>query len=416
MIADESAAGGVSWPRRVLVAHNYYRSASPSGEDAVFDGECRLLERAGINVTRYFRHNDALDDHGLSGRLRAGMDAVWSPSARREILALIERDSPDVVHFHNTFPQISPSAYRGARLGNRPVVQTLHNYRLVCPGALLLREGRPCEDCIGGGRVSGLRHALRHRCYRDSRAATAAVVTMLATHRISGTYATGVDRYIALTRFAASKLAAGGLPSDRLVVKPNFVDGPPVAGTGRGGYAVYVGRLSREKGVETMLAAWERVRGVQLKVIGDGPLDEELRRYARDRGIDVEFAGRQPRGEVLRVVADAALQVVPSECYEGFPMVIAEAYACGTPVVASAIGSLDELVEDGVTGARFRAGDASDLASTVMRLSNSPAELALLRAGARDRYERNYTPAANLRQLIDVYRQAAMVASARVGR
>lgn len=386
---------------KVLLGHDFYRSSAPSGEDAVFCAERALLERSGIEVIPFERFNDDIDDSSFGKRLHIAMDTAWSKATYRALRQLIAQTRPDVAHFHNTFPLISPSAYAACQDAGVPVVQTLHNYRLICPGALLMREGRPCEKCVG----RSLLPALRHRCYRGSVPATAAVVWMLASNRWRGSYRRLVNRYIALTRFAAAKLEQGGLPRHRIAVKPNFLSEAPAPGRG-GGHAVFAGRLSQEKGIDTLIRAWRRVRGVTLKVAGDGPLRESMEAQVRADGSAVEFLGYRSRDEVLALLRGAALLVVPSRCYEGFPMVVLEAFACGTPVLAARLGSLDEIVEEGVTGAKFEPGDESDLARRVEDLFSAPHALQDMRSRARKAFEVGYTAESNLALLQRIYAEA----------
>jgi len=387
---------------RVVLAHDHYRSSAPSGEDAVFRNERALLERRGHTVIAFERFNDDIDDDSFAKRVGLALEGAWSKRAYEDLSDLLRRTRPDVAHFHNTFPLISPSAYAACRDFGVPVVQTLHNYRFICAGALLTRQGQPCEDCLG----TTLLPALRHRCYRGSFAATSAVVWMLASNRARAVYRTLVDRYIALTKFAASRFVAGGLPTGRIEVKSNFLPDAPAAGPGHGGYAVYVGRLSEEKGVRTLLDAWQALAGFPLKILGEGPLRGELEMRARDANIAVEFLGFRPHGEVLETVAGAALQVIPSECYEGFPMVALEAYACGTPVVASRLGSLDEIVDDGVCGMKFEPHNASDLAAKANGLLADREALQTMRAKTRAHFEENYTAERNYARLLDIYHAA----------
>ncbi len=384
---------------KVLLAHNYYRTTSPSGEDAVFQNEMQLLADNNIDVVPFERHSDDIDDSSLSKRLALSLSVAWSRTSYSAIDRLIRKTRPDIAHFHNTFPLISPSAYAACRDNNVPVIQTLHNFRLICPGALLLRDGQPCESCVG----SSLLPALRYRCYRNSLAATGSLVCMLKYNRMRGSYASLVNRYIALTRFAAERLQAGGLPADRMVVKPNFLPGAQEPGKGAGGYVVFTGRLSVEKGVHTLLEAWKLLKGVPLKILGDGPLLQELQEMAHQGDLPIEFLGHRPKAEILEIVGDAAFAVVPSEWYEGFPMVILEAYARGTPVLASRIGSLDEIVIDGLTGTKFTAGDSRGLADKVHALFNSPERLHALRATTRQHFYKHFTGKANLQQLLKIY-------------
>jgi glycosyltransferase involved in cell wall biosynthesis len=385
---------------KVLLGHDYYRSTAPSGEDAVFRNERALLEANGVEVIPFERFNDDIDDSTLASRTRLALNTAWSRQTYADVAAMVRQTAPTVAHFHNTFPLISPSAYAACRNHGVPVVQTLHNYRLLCAGGSLMRDGRPCEDCVG----TSLLPALRHRCYRGSFPATAAVVWMLARNRAHGTY-NDVDRYIALTAFAAGKLIAGGLPRERIEIKPNFLPDPPDVGHGGGNYAVFVGRLSEEKGVRTLLQAWRQIRGFALKVLGDGPLRNQLEEQARRESLEVEFRGHCPREEILRLVRDAELQIVPSECYEGFPMVVLEAYACGTPIVASRIGSLDEIVTER-TGVKFQPGDPDALAATVDKLRSDPPRLQAMRAHVRAAYEEKYTAEQNFLALRAIYAHA----------
>ena len=387
---------------RVLLAHDHYRSSAPSGEDAVYRNERALLESAGIDVIPFERFNDDIDESTLSKRLRLALDTAWSRQTYDQVSEVLRRTRPHLAHFHNTFPLISPSAYAACRDNAVPVVQTLHNYRLVCAGALLMRDGHPCEDCVG----TSLWPALRHRCYRGSLPATGAVVWMLARNRARGSYTTLVDRYIALTNFAAAKLVTGGLPKARVEVRPNFLPNPPCPGAGGGGYAVFVGRLSEEKGVRTLLDAWQSIKGFPLKMLGDGPLREELEQRARREALPVEFLGYRPREQVLAAMLNADVHIVPSECYEGFPMVVLEAYACGTPILASRIGSLAEVVVDGTTGMTFEAGDPADLARRLEELRANPLRLHAMRRAARALFEERYTAEHGLAKLLEIYGRA----------
>ncbi|WP_129779392.1 glycosyltransferase [Peristeroidobacter soli] len=389
---------------RVLLAHNFYRSTAPSGEDTVYKEERALLERNGVEVIPYERQSDDLDAAGVLKLARSALDASWSVAAARELSGLIGRTRPDVAHFHNTFPLISPSAYGACVAAGVPVVQTLHNYRLICPGAMLYREGVPCEDCVG----KSLLPALRHRCYRHSLPATASVVNMLWNNRRRGTYSSLVQRYVALTEFARERFIAGGLPSDRIEVKPNALTVSPPAGAGQGGYAVFVGRLSTEKGVHTLLEAWQALPDVRLKVAGDGPLRAELEAKASQRGLNVEFLGRLERSHVANVVGEASMAIVPSRWFEGFPMVVVEAFACGTPVVASRLGSLAEIVREGINGRLFTAGDPQALSTAVRAMFDAPDALKQMRKNAREEFEARYSAEASFQALVQIYQRASL--------
>jgi glycosyltransferase involved in cell wall biosynthesis len=380
---------------KVVVVHNMYQE--PGGEDLVFSSETALLEAHGHRVLRYCVHNDQVAD---IGRLTLAAKALWNSSTYRELRTLIRREQPHVVHFHNTFPLISPAGYYAAKAEGVPVVQTLHNYRLLCPDALFFRDGRVCEDCMG--KIVPWPGVL-HGCYRGSPAASGVVSAMLATHRALRTWTDMVDVYITLTDFARRKFVEGGLPAEKIEIKPNFVYPDPGPGGGLGGYALFVGRLSSEKGVGTLLASWERF-GLQLplKIVGDGPLRKEVNRIA-GKGSRVEWLGRKPIAEVYALMKDAGVLVFPSELYETFGRVAAEAFAAGTPVIAADIGAIAELVEHGRTGLRFCPGDPKDLAVQVEWFLSHPEEQARMRREARREFETKYTAGRNYQVLTDIY-------------
>jgi glycosyltransferase involved in cell wall biosynthesis len=386
---------------RVLLAHNYYRSVAPSGEDAVFLNERALLESR-CEIVSYERHNDDIDESTLGRKVRLGLDAAWSHKTYKELCALIQKEKPDIAHFYNTFPLITASAYAACQDKGVPVVQTVQNYRFVCPNGLLLRDGKPCEDCFG----THFLPAIRHRCYRASLPATGAVVWSLLNNRWRGSYNNLVNRYIAPTQFGAKKLIQGGLPRHMMEVKPNFLPIIPALGTGSGGYALFAGRLSSEKGLRNLLEAWKSVRGLSLKIAGDGPLREELQSFARIQNLPIEFLGYVGYSEVLALTRDAVFLVVPSEWYEGFPMVVVQALACGTPVIASRLGSLDEIVEEGKTGLKFETGNPKDLAIRVNELASDRSRLARMRMHARTAFEERYTSEINYSQLMEIYQGA----------
>src|SRR5882724_4502016 len=387
---------------KILVAHNAYQQ--PGGEDAVVAAEHRLLEAHGHVIVRYQRNNDELRNGG-GLPLKAGFETVWASRSFRDIKALIAKEEPDLAHFHNTLPLISPAAYYGCAEAGVPVVQTLHNYRLLCPSATLMRGGKVCEDCMG---KSVAWPGVVHACYRKSRAVTAAVTSMLAVHRAMGTWRKKVDVYVALTEFARGKFVEGGLPAERIVVKPNFVVRDPGAKIGTGTSALYVGRLSEEKGPRVLLRAWARLGGgIPIKIAGDGPLREELRRQIGATGlIGAELLGLLSPEKIAGLLHGARFLVFPSVWYEGFPMTIAEAFACGVPVIASRLGSMAEIVTDGKTGLHFTAGDDRDLAAKVEWAWTQAEEMEEMGRAARREFEEKYTSAANYKRLMEIYEMA----------
>ncbi|MFO0805460.1 MAG: glycosyltransferase [Gemmataceae bacterium] len=383
---------------KLLLCHNYYQQRG--GEDESFEAEARVLEENGHEVVRYTVHNDSIKD---MGRFAIARKTLWNRASYRELRSLIRTERPDVMHCTNTFPLISPSAYRAARVEGLPVVQSLRNYRMLCPGALFLRNGRVCEECLG---KSVPWPGVKHGCYRDSRAASAVVASLNVLHRGLGTWRRGVDLYFTLTEFAKRKFVEGGLRADRIVVKPNCVNPDPGPGTGRGGYAIFAGRLSAEKGIDTLLAAWSRLKSpLRLKIVGDGPLEAQVRRVAQQNP-NIEYLGRKPLPELLELIGEAACLVMPSVWYETFGRTIIEAYAKGTPVIASRLGAMAELVDETRTGKLFAAGDDADLAVAVEQLLADSTALARMRTEARREFESKYTPAANLTQLLAIYRRA----------
>jgi glycosyltransferase involved in cell wall biosynthesis len=383
---------------KILAVHNRYQR--PGGEDQVFMDETALLEARNHRVLRYEVHNDQVEQ---VNRLTLAKDTVWNTSAYRELGALIRRERPDVVHFHNTLPLVSPAGYYAARAEGVPVIQTLHNYRLLCPVSLFFRDGRVCEDCMGKAVPWP---GVVHKCYRGSRAASGVIATMLTVHRAMRTWTEMVDVYVALTEFARKKFIEGGLPAGKIVVKPNFVAPDPGRGQGGGGYALFVGRLAPEKGTGTMLAAWERLgTRIPLKIVGDGPLRDRVV-GAATRQSHVEWLGHRPVEEVHALMGKADMLVFPSQWYETFGRVAVEAFAAGTPVIAANIGAVAELVEHGRTGLKFRPGDPEDLVTQVEWALSHPAELQSMREEVRAEFEAKYTAERNYRALMEIYESA----------
>ncbi|MGE0278590.1 MAG: glycosyltransferase family 4 protein [Nitrospiraceae bacterium] len=387
---------------RVLQVHNHYRSTAPSGEDAVVDGEAELLRRRGVEVVAYRVFNDDIDTATLGARARLAWQTVWSIRSKNQLREEIRRCNPDLVHVHNTFPQISPSVFAACTDESVPCVQTLHNFRHICASALLSRGGNDCELCVGHLPVP----AVRYRCYRNSLGPTLALVGMQVFNRVRGTYFRDVAQYICLTKFAALKFEQAGFPVNKLRVKPNFLAEMPQRIHPPSTYALYVGRLSKEKGVGTLIRAWQDCNSVHLKVLGDGPEREQLEAIATHSRLNVEFRGYVPRAEVAKEISRAMFVIVPSECYEGFPMTVVEAFAHGVPVIASETGSLAEIVEVGVTGLTFPARDSGALARVVHRLHGDSELRDTLSKGAREKAQRCFSADANFQILMSIYEDA----------
>lgn len=379
----------------VVLVHERYRE--PGGEDRVAAEEEALLGAHGHRVVTVGADNRDVEEMS-SAALAASV--LWNGAAYRRLRAVIRAERPAVVHFHNTFPLLSPAVLRAARREGAAVVQTLHNYRLLCPGALLFRDGAPCEACLGRAFAWP---GVARGCYRGSRLATAAAAGTVAAHRALGTWTRGVDAYLALSELARRKFAAGGLPEEKLFVRPNYLAEDPGAGPHGGGYALFAGRLSAEKGIGTLLRAWAALGGGRtLKVVGGGPLEGE----AAAGVAGVEWLGPRPREEVLRLMRDASLLVLPSECYENFPLALVEAFATGLPVLAADGGVAGDAVRAQAAGLTFRAGDADDLAATAARMLSNDAWRRAAGRAARMAYEREFTAERAYARLMEVYAAA----------
>ncbi len=386
---------------RILTVHNYYQIRG--GEDECYEAEINLLREMGQQVEVYTEANErvaSLSNLGLAAK------TIWSQEGHQIVSRHLIDHAYNVIHVHNLFPLISPSIYYAAKAKQVPVVQTLHNYRLLCPNALFFRDGQVCESCIG---KLVPYPGILHSCYRESQAASAGVAAMLTFHRALRTWTKMVDTYIALTEFARQKFIEGGLPAEKIVVKPNFVHPDPGVGSGQGGYALYVGRLSVEKGLDTLLVAWEHLKQpIPLKIVGDGPLADQVIE-ATKRLPHVTWLGRKPMPEVHALMGEAMFLIFPSKWYETFGRVAVEAFAKGTPVIAANIGAIAELVDAGRTGLHYQPGDAADLATKVEWALANPAELAQMRQAARAEFEAKYTAEKNYNQLIEIYQRTQNV-------
>jgi glycosyltransferase involved in cell wall biosynthesis len=383
---------------KIIRIHNYYQQAG--GEDSVLASEIKLLQSRGHDVATWFVHNDAIE--GM-GRLKLLGRTLWNGESYAALRRFFREQKAQVAHFDNTFPLISPAAYYAAKAEGVGVVQTLHNYRLLCVNAMLFRDGHVCEDCVGRFVPWP---GVKHKCYRDDRKASGVVAAMLTTHRTLGTYQRQIDTYIALTEFSRRKYIDGGLPGEKIVVKPNFLEEDPGIGAGDGGFALFVGRLTEEKGINVALEAWKEIgEALPLKVVGVGPLEARVKEAgASIQG--VEYLGRQPLDQVMRLMGEAACLIFPSTWYEGLPRTIVESLSKGTPVIASRLGAMEELVEPGRTGALFAPGDAGDLAAQVKRMLAS-GQLPAMRPAARREYEQKYTADQAHEALMRIYRSVS---------
>jgi len=379
---------------RILLVHSPYLSGPASGENRVVEEEAALLRSGGHHVWSLSPEPRV---EGPLDRARSGMSAIWSMRAATSVHQLVEREGIEVVHAHNMFPTLSPAVLRAAHDAGAATLVTLHNFRLLCLPANLLRDGRVCEECVGHGPWRGV----RYRCYRGSTLGSAVLATSIAVHRAIGTF-DGVSRYLAVSDFVRRKHVEAGLDPSRIAVKPNFV-WPVQQREGPGEYFLYLGRLATEKGVDTLLAAWAlREPPGKLMIVGDGPEAGTLRAGAPP---GVEFRGQMSPNEVSSVLAAARALMVPSRWYEAAPRAITEAYAAGVPVLASDIGALPEAVQAGRTGYLVPVDDPGAWAQVARRLADDT-ESERLGMEARRLWSERFTPEHGLIALEDQYARA----------
>ncbi len=384
---------------RILVAHNRYQFVG--GEDAVVRDEVEMFRHQGHSVEKLEQDNDAI--RGVGGKLIAAASIFYSVSSQQRIKRIIHEFRPDIVHVHNLFPMLSPSIVLEASKSGVPVVQTLHNFRMICANALLYRDGAICTDCVGKAfPLDGIVHG----CYRGSRAGSAIVTAAYGFHRLAHTWDC-IDKFIAVSDFERGILVGGGLPAEKIAVKPNYsashiyTECRPAAA-----FALFAGRLSPEKGIRTLLSAWRSGRiSLKLKIAGDGPLADEVRSSVAQNP-NIEYLGMQPPEAVYREMAGARFLVFPSEWYETFGRTIIEAFSQGTPVLAADLGGVRELVEEGVTGYRFAAGNSEALAAGVRRFPDGD-RYELMRQRCREEFLSKFTAETNYGLLMDIYGAAA---------
>ncbi|MFJ1537678.1 glycosyltransferase family 4 protein [Micromonospora chalcea] len=411
---------------RIVVAHNRYREAQPSGENTIVDAEIAQLTAAGVEVLPFLRSSDEIPSMSKPAKALLPISPIWAPKAQHDLDRLLTEHRPDVLHLHNPYPLLSPWVVRTAHKRGVPVVQTVHNYRQVCSSGLYFRDGVICQDCRG--RALGV-PAIVHRCYRNSRAQSALMATTLAVHRPTWK---SVDRYIALTTAVADHLRDYGIPDDRIVVKPNAVPDPGTPAPVGNGF-LFMGRLSPEKGLDLLLAAWRRhpVGALgPLRIAGDGELRPLAEAAAAERP-DVLYLGQLDRSGVRAALADSSVVLATSTWHDVLPTVIIEALASGRPVLGTALGGIPYLV--GADGPREPAGTgpaevataapgdghvalpvgvqrgeagwvvAPEADALAAALPLAATEAGMLAGPARSRYERTFHPDVITKRLIDIY-------------
>ena len=348
----------------ILVVHNYYQI--PGGEDTVVANEKKMLENHGHKVILYSRSNAELKQMSKIRKLFLPFATVFNPRTYKEIKKLIRQENIEVVHVHNTLNLISPAVYYAARSMKVPVIQTVHNFRLLCPGATFYRDGHICEDCV----QHGLKCAVKHSCYRGSKAQTLVCVVNTWLHRMTGIY--GKINYICLTEFNKEKLLQlKQIKPERVFVKPNFVENNNgfIPEEKRLDQFIFAGRLDKLKGVDILFEAWKRmgVDAPKLIVCGTGPLEDWCKAFIKENVVNVEMRGFMPNDEVLKIIANSKALILPTQWYEGFPMSIVEAFSVGTPVVCSDLGNAGSIVEEDVNGCKFKTDSVDEVILAVKK-------------------------------------------------
>jgi glycosyltransferase involved in cell wall biosynthesis len=384
--------------------HNRYRQ--PGGEDAVAEAEVQMLRSHGVDVIEETSINDVTEQDGALATLRLAWSSSWSRKSYQHVSQLCAEYRPDIVHVHNFWMRLSPAIHAASWRAGAATVQTLHNFRLLCTNAMFLRNGVVCEDCLGKSPWRGI----VHRCYRDSYAASAAVVNMIAQNRRRNTWDRYVAAFIALTPHSYSRFVAGGIPANRLFIKPNFVADPGRSALPSSSRKImYFGRLAHEKGLETLLRSWAQEkmseRG-QLIIAGDGPAKDQLHNLARSldlRPPGLTFIGLQTRTEISHLLGQVRCIVLPSIWYEGLPVSITEAFARSRSAVVSRIGALADLVDNGRTGLTFTPGDVAELGRALKMVLADDQLADRMGEAARSEFLQKYTAPRNFEQLMRIY-------------
>ncbi len=390
---------------RVLLVHGAYQQFG--GEDAVVRAEGELLERHGDEVLLYSRHNDETKTFNTFQKAAFFPQAVYSWKSSGEIADVVHSFRPDVAFVHNVYPLLSPSIYHKLHALGVPAVQVLHNFRPFCPNGLYYTQGQICEACRGGNYLN----AVRKRCYKDSYTLSGLYALTLGSNRLAGMI-DKVAGFICLTEFFKIKMLEAGVPDSKLFVRPNFVYAPPLSEVSDAGkYAIYMGRLSPEKGCWTLIHAFEQLPQVPLKILGTGPLEQELKDYVSQKGIgNIQFLGFRSGDEKWQLLRNSLCLVVPSEWYENFPVTVLEGFMAAKPVIAARMGGLPYIVEDGQSGLLFDSGKVDQLAKQIQRMADDPAGAVRMGARARDLSETKYGPEQGYSNLMNIFSQVQATA------
>ncbi|MCB0455249.1 MAG: glycosyltransferase family 4 protein [Aequorivita sp.] len=382
---------------KVLLCHNFYKESG--GEDLVFYNEKKLLERNGNAVSIYIEKNNTINN--LINKINTFINSAYSRKTKLKFERFINLENPDIVHVHNFFPLITPSIYDVCRKHNIPVIQTLHNYRIICSAATLLKNGKTCEICIKNSPYQ----SVRYKCYQQSYIGSFALARMINTHKKSGTWNKKLNSIITLTDFGRNKFIESGINPSKLIVKPNFIEDPKIEKKPTGAHTVlFVGRISDEKGIDFLISTWRSNESLpELRIIGDGPL---YKKHSEEVSHNITFLGKKEKNVIYKEMSDASCLVFPSIWYEGFPMVILEAFAIGLPVIASNFGSMSSIIKNGYNGLHFEPSNRADLINKVFSIINNSQLESELSKNARVDYEQFYTPEKNYEMLMDIYKRA----------
>jgi glycosyltransferase involved in cell wall biosynthesis len=393
---------------RVLVVHNDYVSANPSGERRVVNDDLENLRAAGVDVRAYIRSSDEIADLAGAAKAELLVRPLYSREDTAKVAQILRDDRIDVLHLHNPYPLISPQVVRVADAAGVAVVQTVHNYRMACVNGAFFRDGEICTKCATK-RVP--LPAIQHSCYRDSRPQSLVMTAALAAHRPTWQL---VDRFLPVTSFMVKHLRDAGIPASQITPKPNTVHDPgPATAPGRG--LLFAGRLVEEKGIQLLLAAWDHFHRHgggwldELTIVGEGPLRTEVERAARALP-GVRYLGPVPSEQVGELMRASAAVAVPSLWFEGFPMTVLEAYARGRAVVGTSGGSVGTVV-DGEVGWRTAGAEPEDLSAVLAEVDALTA--ARRGAAARTRFETSFSPEVVTKQLVAIYEDVLALRRAR---
>lgn len=386
---------------KILQVHNFYRIRG--GECSVVDEENKLLKNAGHEVVQFSRQSQDIDKTSIFNKIKSFINIPFNKSIYNEVINQFKYNKPDVAHIHNVFPLISPSIYSALHDLEIPIVQTLHNYRFLCPNAQFFTKGNICQKCTD----TGFKNAFTNRCIRNNYAVSALYATAISRLWRSGVIPGYIDQFIALNNFVSNKMKISGVPNEKISICGNFI--APLASkvVEPKDYILYLGRLSAEKGIHTLLRAVSSLPGVVLKVAGSGPEEEALKSYVlKNSQLQVEFLGHMNGDAKIKLIAEAKCMIVPSEWYENFPISILESLSLGTPVIASDIGGLSDMIVSEKTGLLFKAGDYFQLAECIKKLISDTPKLEKMSKYSIEYAKSYFGPEQHLHQLIDIYSSA----------